>query len=83
MEFQKEENRIYSMDEKGTLVAEITFPETEEGVCTIDHTYVAKEYGGQGIAGQLVKEAVDEIKKQNKTVQATCSYARAWLDKNG
>ena len=32
MEFIKEENRIYSTDDSGSLLAEITFPEKESGV---------------------------------------------------
>ena len=83
MEFIKEPNRIWQKDENGKMIAEITFPETADGICTIDHTYVAKEYGGRGIAAQLVEEAVSEIRSQGKTVEATCSYAAAWLLKHG
>ena len=32
MEFKKEENRIYQTDDTGKVIAEVTFPETAEGV---------------------------------------------------
>ncbi len=82
MEFKKETNRIYMENEEGNVIAEITFPENKEGICTIDHTFVDQSLRGKGIAGKLVQMAVDTIKAQNKKVEATCSYAQAWLEKN-
>lgn len=81
MEFTKESNRIYSVNEEGAVVAEITFPESEEGTCVIDHTFVDESLRGQGVAGKLVAMAVEQIKEQGKKVQATCSYAAGWLEK--
>ena len=79
MEFKKEENRIYKTDDTGKVIAEVTFPETAEGVYTIDHTFVDNSLRGQGIAGQLVQAAVDEITAKGGRVEATCSYAVKWL----
>ena len=79
MEFKREENRIYKTDDTGKVIAEVTFPETAEGVYTIDHTFVDNSLRGQGIAGQLVQAAVDEITAKGGRVEATCSYAVKWL----
>ena len=73
--FQKEKCRFYMEDENGKLIAEITFPETEPGVFTIDHTFVDSSLSGQGIASKLVQAAVDAIHCQGGKVKATCSYA--------
>ena len=54
MQFQIQSDRIFAKDKSGKLLAEITFPETESGVCTINHTFVDESLRGQGIAGQLV-----------------------------
>lgn len=81
MEFIKETNRIYANNEEGTVIAEVIFPENEEGVCTINHTFVDESLRGQGVASQLVAAAVEEIKAQGKKVAATCSYAQGWLEK--
>lgn len=82
MKFIHEPNRIYSTDEAGNVLAEITFPRTAPGVYTIDHTIVDSSLQGQGIAGKLVQAAVEDIKSQGGEVQATCSYAVKWLQKH-
>lgn len=82
MEFIKEDSRIYSLDDNKKIIAEITFPEIEKGVFCIDHTFVDETLRGQGVAGKLVEMAVEEIEKKNGKVQATCSYAKKWLEKN-
>ena len=82
MNFIKENSRIYSLDENKKIIAEITFPEVEKGVFCIDHTFVDETLRGQGIARKLVELAVEEIEKKNGKVQATCSYATKWLEKN-
>ena len=79
--FTIEENRVYKKDESGKIVAEITFPETSEGVYTIDHTFVDESLRGHGMAAKLVQEAVNEIERRGGKVKATCSYAAKWLDK--
>ena len=83
MKFTHEPNRLCGTDENNKLIAEVTFPETEPGVFTINHTIVDSSLQGQGVAGQLVKAAVDDIKSQGGKVQATCSYAVKWLEKHG
>ena len=71
MEFIKETNRIYATNEEGMVVAEITYSETGEGVCTIQHVEVDEALRGQEIVGKLVEAAVAEIKVQNKK---SCNY---------
>ena len=51
MPFITEKNRIvYQQD--GQTLAEITFPDFEDGVVNIDHTFVDPVLRGQGVAGQ-------------------------------
>lgn len=83
MNYQQESNRIFAENEAGTVVAEITFPETSEGVFTINHTFVDPSLAGQGIAGELVRRAVEQIQGNGGQVAATCSYAARWLEKHG
>lgn len=80
MEFQKETGRIYA-EKDGELIAEITFPE-EDGVAVIDHTFVDDSLRGQGVAGQLVRAAVDQIRGERKQARAVCSYAKAWFERH-
>lgn len=83
MDFITESNRIYCTNENGKVIAEITFPEANEGVFNIDHTFVDDSLRGQGIAAKLVDLAVEEIKKRGGKITASCSYAKHRLEKNG
>ena len=82
MDYIRLPHSIKSKDENGKILAEITFPELEPGIYTIDHTYVSDELRSQGIAGKLVEMAVDQIREQGGQVRATCSYASVWLDQH-
>lgn len=82
MNFYKESNRIYCKNAEKQIIAEITFPETQPGVFCINRTFVDDTLRGQGIAGQLVKLAVEEIQSKGGKVTATCSYAQHWLEKH-
>ena len=80
MEFQREPGRIYAMN-ADDLAAEITFPD-RNGAAEIDHTFVDSSLRGQGVAEQLVRAAVDQIRAEGKQARVTCSYARAWFEKH-
>lgn len=82
MEFKKEENRIFLEDANSNIIAEIEFEEIEKGKYNIYHTFVDESLRGQGIASKLVEEAVKFIESKNGKVEATCSYAKKWLEKN-
>ena len=78
MEYVIENERIYAYDTAGRLIAEVTFP-TCHGVSVIDHTFVDDSLRGQGIAGELVRLAVEKILAEGNRIAATCPYAVAWL----
>ncbi|MEG0249541.1 MAG: GNAT family N-acetyltransferase [Peptostreptococcus sp.] len=82
MDFKYEEHRIYSVDDDGRIIAQISFPMVEDGVVNIDSTYVSSSLRGQGIAGKLMDDAIDIIEKNNWKTYLDCSYARVWADKH-
>ena len=81
MKFIKTESSIYSVNSEGKRIAEITFNEIEKGVFDINHTFVDESLRGQKIGQKLVEMAIDEIKKKNGKVVASCSYAKHYLEK--
>lgn len=83
MEFKIEENRIYLENNEGKVIAEIEFEKMENNKYNIYHTFVDESLRGQGIASKLVQMAVNEIRKRGGEPTATCSYAKAWLEKQG
>ena len=82
MEFQFEPTRVYGLDGGGRLVAEITFPCTQPGIYTIDHTFVDESLRGQGVASQLVRAAAEELRAQGKRAKTSCWYAAQWFEKH-
>ena len=70
MQFQETDGRIWAEDQAGKLVAEITFPETAPGVYTMDHPFVDPSLRGQGMADQLVRAALAQIREQLENLLA-------------
>lgn len=78
MDFIYEDEKIYSKDAEGKLLAQVTFPLSKEGYYDINHTFVHPSVRGQGIADQLLSAAVKKIQQSGKKAHATCSYAKKW-----
>ncbi|MBO0693624.1 MAG: N-acetyltransferase [Acidimicrobiaceae bacterium] len=46
----------------------------------LPHTYVDPARRGQGLAGILIRHAVDDVVASGRKVIPTCPYVQAWLD---
>lgn len=79
MDFIHEENRIYLIDPNNQTIAEVTFPDVQDNIVNIDHTFVDPSLRGQGIAGKLMEETVKHLRTKQKKAQLTCSYAVSWF----
>ncbi len=82
MDFKVDGNWIYKKDDDDNVIAEVTFPNVEDGVVKINHTYVSNELRGQGIAAELMEACYNQIKDQDKKAVLTCPYAVKWFDDN-
>jgi predicted GNAT family acetyltransferase len=49
---------------------------------TITHTWVPEAIGGRGIAGALVRAALDHARAEGLKVRPHCPYADAWMRKH-
>lgn len=54
--------------------------EDKGDVIDAQHTIVKPEFGGQGLAGELVKQLVEDARKENKKILGTCSYVEKKLE---
>jgi predicted GNAT family acetyltransferase len=54
----------------------------QDRVMTITHTGVPSEVGGRGIAGELVRTAMDTARREGWKVVPACSYARVWMERH-
>lgn len=82
MDFTHNENQIALYSETGELLAEVTFPYTDETTVNINHTFVDSSLRGRGIAGKLMQELVEDLKKRELKAIPTCSYALNWFEKH-
>lgn len=55
----------------------------EDGdVVTFPHTVVFDEFEGQGLAGQLVTAALDDVRIRGKKIVAECPYVARFVEKH-
>ena len=62
-------------------VAELDY-RVEGGTMTLFHTGVPEAIGGRGIAGDLVRAALDHARAAGWKVEAQCGYSSAWIRKH-
>ncbi len=46
------------------------------------HTEIGEEFGGRGLAGTVVEEAVRATREEGLTVVPVCPYVKKWLTKH-
>ncbi|WP_046180242.1 GNAT family N-acetyltransferase [Domibacillus tundrae] len=83
MEPIKHEEGIFYMEKDGQRVAEITYAPAGDGKINANHTYVANELRGGGIAGQLLDALADYAREENLKILPTCSYVVAEFSRGG
>lgn len=54
----------------------------KENILDLFRTFTPTELRGKGIAGKLVKFALEHAKSNNLKIIPTCSYVKAYLNKN-
>lgn len=82
MNYIKEKDQIYSLNDEGKLLAEVKFPVTKGNIVEINRTYVDVSLRGQGVANALLQMAYDYIKENHLKAITTCSYAVTWFKRN-
>ena len=78
MEVKKGRN-CYYIGENDNYKGILTY-EDKGDVIDAQHTIVKPEFGGQGLAGELVKQLVEDARKENKKILGTCSYVEKKLE---
>jgi len=48
----------------------------------LTHTFVPPSLRGRGLAGQLVRHALDFARKAGKTIDPQCSYAESFMEQH-
>jgi predicted GNAT family acetyltransferase len=62
-------------------MAELTY-RVVDGQLVLDHTGVPPAIEGRGHGGRLVEAAVDKAEAEHLEIVPSCSFTRAWLQRN-
>lgn len=52
------------------------------GIRTFPHTVVSSEFGGRGLAGKVVGEALRVTRDEGLRVRPTCEFVQGYIEKN-
>lgn len=53
-----------------------------DGVIALVHTEVDDAFGGQGVGGRLAQGALDDIRRQAKSVSPVCPFIKGYIEKH-
>jgi len=79
---KKGKNIFYVGDDVDHVSAKITFVHRGKDEIVIDHTFVSEPLRGQGVGLQLVKEAAEYARQENKKIIPKCPFARKVMTNN-
>jgi hypothetical protein len=51
-----------------------------DDVITMVHTEVDRQFEGEGVGSELVRQALDDVRAQGKRVNPSCPFVRAYID---
>ncbi len=71
----------YEVDVDGALAGFIDY-HLHRGVMALTHTEILGGFEGQGLASQLVGQALDNAREQSLSVQPFCAYVRGYIEKH-
>ena len=74
-----EKNRFVTYVEGYETVVEYTL---KDNVIDLYRTFTPPELRGKGVAGKLVKYALEHAKENNLKVIPTCSYVRGYIERH-
>lgn len=76
----KEKNRFYVEIEN--KISELDYKKIDENTLELQRTFVPEALREQGIAGEIVKTALEYAKNNNYLVIPTCSYVQHYIEKH-
>jgi hypothetical protein len=62
--------------------AKMTYKKVDDATLVYDHTFVPGELRGKGVAGAVVKTALEWAREQGYKVVPGCSYVRSYLKRH-
>lgn len=75
----KEKNRFETTVEGQKAIIEYS---VKPGILSLNHTEVAKELGGKGVASEMVEQVLLQIEQRGLKVIPVCSFIEKYIDKH-
>lgn len=75
------ERQRFELRDGRRLIGWTAYQQTAELV-VFTHTEIREEYTGQGLAGLLVRETLDQLRAQHMPVLPQCSFVASWIRKH-
>jgi hypothetical protein len=69
----------YDVELNGTPAGLIRFTR-DDNVITMVHTEIDPQFEGQGVGGELVKRALDDVRARGERVIPLCPFVSAYID---
>lgn len=63
-------------------IAFVSYDREDPDLIVFTHTIVPDELSGRGLAGAVVKHALDDARRQNLKVVPQCSYVAAYIKRH-
>ena len=71
----------WELVEDGRVVGRLEYTEHEDLV-SLTHTIVEPEHNGRGVAGDLVRTALDTLRDEGRRVRPECPYVVRWIERH-
>ena len=82
MEFRNDaEHSRYVLAEDGQVAARTEYQDRHDRLF-FTHTEVDAAFEGNGLAGQLVRQALDDVRRLGRKIVPLCSYVRGWIERH-
>ena len=72
----------YEIVVDGVVAGSTVTREGDGGVVAMPHTVVEDAFEGQGLAGQLVQGALDDLRARGLLVHPFCPYVKGWIERH-
>lgn len=72
----------YEITSDGQVAGFAEYRSRPGDIVVFPHTVVHDAFAGKGLAGQLVKAALDDVRAQGKKVRPLCPYVARYIEKH-
>lgn len=77
-----EEKGKFMLYDEDFYIGEMSYERISDGLISIEHTKIKKEFGGKGYARKLLREAVSYARQNNLKIRPVCPFVLSNFNKD-